>query len=354
MSIDWTRVTRELTVLGVLLTTAYSCFVGAIYAVFVPQLCEATIRVGNSTTVVGSDCTFAQNVYEDIDMLNAIVLAVNLLSAILLLAGFFYSFKRESWICEHLDVNEELPEDNLKDELVGYAAFKNALQIYNRHYYYLFVVIGVVNLINTILSIYFISKWCVQENRCYSLRHLNRLTLTHYPPLARSLRYNGFRTVTVFITNFLVVFGQVYKSASVARECYLEEKAESVSLYVPLAFNVVAKQFRALDSRQKAPVFRMPDSAAGGVPAFVAPGPGLAAPVFVPVMGGMVAPYAPYNPNLPQIAGQMPPPPTTPYDPALWRPSTDTFRAIYGGDVRDRYRRAHSRRVGVGPPSSGV
>jgi hypothetical protein len=328
MPIDWTRITRELTVLGVLVTTAYSCFVGSIYAVFVPQLCESTIRVGNSTQVVGSDCTFAQNVYVDIDLLNAVVLAVNLLSAILLLAGFVYSFQRESWICEHLDVNEELPEDNLKDELVGYASFKNALQKYNRNYFYLFVVIGVVNLVNTVLSIYFISMWST-----------------------------GFRSWTVFITNFLAVFGQVYKSASVARECYLEEKAESVSLYVPLAFNVVAKQFRALDSRQKAPVFRMPDAAAGGpaggMPAFVAPGPAIVSPVFVPVMGGMIA--QPYNTNLPQLAGQMPPPPTTPYDPSMWRPSADTFRAIYGGDVRERYRRAHSRRAGpAGAPSSGV
>ena len=51
--------------------------------------------LANVTQVYYAECTFAQNVYEDIDFFNTVVLGVNLASAILLLIGFAFEFKRE-------------------------------------------------------------------------------------------------------------------------------------------------------------------------------------------------------------------------------------------------------------------
>ena len=154
---------REATVAGVLLVKAYSCFIGAFFAVFVPQRC--TQQVGD--TIVNTDCTFAQNVYEDIDRLNLITLLVNLASAMSLLAGFYYEWRRERWIIQHLDVDYSRGEDALVKDIAGNEALRLGLQQYNQRYYRAFVFIGVVNAANVALSIYFMTFW-----------------------------YNGFRTVT--------------------------------------------------------------------------------------------------------------------------------------------------------------
>jgi hypothetical protein len=67
------------------------------------------------------------------------------------------------------------------------------------------------------------------------------------------LYYDGFKTMTTFFTNALLIFMRVQKSLSIAKTCEKELKAQSVFLSEPVAFNSIAAM----------------ESIAYGVPAFV-------------------------------------------------------------------------------------
>jgi hypothetical protein len=218
---------REATVFAMLLASAYSCVVGAFFAVFVPQKCpiDQYYTEGNVTktfTVTDRECSFAENVYINIDGYNVATLIVNLVSALLLLAGFAFEFQRSAWIIEHLDVDYDKPENNLAEDLVGYESFRLALYKLNKTYYNLFLAIGIVNTANVGMSIYLIYLW-----------------------------YANFRSITTFITSFLLVFNRIYYSITVAADCRDSLKAQSVSLVEPLSFNAVAKQYRGFDQRSQ-------------------------------------------------------------------------------------------------------
>ena len=137
---------REASVVFLLLVKAYSCFVGAFFAVFVPQKCG---EVGGQAV----DCTFAQNVYEDIDRLNAITLAVNAIAAASLLAGFVVEFRRERWIILHLDVDYNKSEENLKGDLDRYFQLRHSLLAWNLSYLHAFIAIAVINVANVALGL---------------------------------------------------------------------------------------------------------------------------------------------------------------------------------------------------------
>jgi hypothetical protein len=104
--------------------------------------------------------------------------------------------------------------------LVGYESFRQTLFKLNKTYYNLFLAIGIVNTVNVGMSIYLIYLW-----------------------------YANFRSITTFLTSFLLVFNRIYYSVSVAAHCRDSLKAQSVSLVEPLSFNAVAKQYRGFDQR---------------------------------------------------------------------------------------------------------
>ena len=202
---------RELTVIAILLVKAYSCFVGAFFAVFVPQRCETEVR----GVKVATDCTFAQNVYEDIDRLNAITLVVNAVAAVSLLAGFYFEWRRERWIIEHLDVDYSRGEDYLKKDIAGHEGVRLHLEQFNRRYNRGFIFIMLINLANVCLSIYFLTFW-----------------------------YADYRTVTTFLTSFALLFRYLINSVLVSQQSEAEVKALSVNLVEPVAFNVVGARHR--------------------------------------------------------------------------------------------------------------
>jgi hypothetical protein len=164
---------------------------------------------------VNTDCTFAQNVYEDIDRLNLITLLVNLASALSLLAGFYYEWRRERWIIEHLDVDYSKGENNLVKDIQGHETLRLHLTQYNLRYFRAFALIGLLNVANVCLSIYFLTFW-----------------------------YADYRTATTFLTSFALLFRYLVNSLLVSQQSQAEVKALSVDLVEAIAFNAVGKRHR--------------------------------------------------------------------------------------------------------------
>jgi hypothetical protein len=202
----------ELVSILTLLVSAYSVIIGASFAVFVPQACGHTVGSGTNATRYEAECTFEENTYIDIDAFNALVLAVNFVSVLLLLAGFGFEMVRERFIITNFAVDLEVSDDNLEMALMstGRTELLQQLHWYNSRYMWIFSFLLVFNIANVGLSAVLIRQW-----------------------------YAGYRSVTTFITNFIILFSRLGRSIMLARTCILENQAQSANIMQFLTFNVV-------------------------------------------------------------------------------------------------------------------
>ena len=56
--------------------------------------------------------------------------------------------------------------------------------------------------------------------------------------------YDGFKTMTTFFTNALLIFMRVQKSISISKTCEKQLKAQSVFLSEPVAFNTIDEKHK--------------------------------------------------------------------------------------------------------------
>ena len=202
----------EIVSLLTLLVSAYSVVIGASFAVFVPQACGHTAGSGANATRYEAECTFEENTYIQIDAFNALVLGVNFVSVLLLLGGFGFELVRERFIITNFAVDLEVSDDNLEMALMstGRTELMQNLHWYNSRYMWIFSFLLVFNIVNVALSAVLIRQW-----------------------------YAGYRSITTFITNFIILFSRLGRSIMLARTCILENQAQSANIMQYLTFNVV-------------------------------------------------------------------------------------------------------------------
>lgn len=208
---------RELAVLGYGLIALYTCVFGSLLAIFVPQLCDGPgfVMGPNSTavlTTVRLECTLEQNVYIDIDPLNAVALGLNFLTCIFLIGGFAFEFYRERFLCQNFDVDYAQPDNNLEVDLAKYDELRDELHRWNQSYHDIFVVILLVATVNVIVS----------------------GILVFSPQF-----YQGYRGITTFATNVIFLATRLSNTVFLSQTSATTVRAISVNLAEPLQFNTV-------------------------------------------------------------------------------------------------------------------
>lgn len=197
---------RELAVLGYGLIALYTCVFGSLLAIFVPQLCDApSVVMGrNGTAAMGNarvECTLEQNVYIEIDAVNAVALFFNFLTCALLLGGFIFEFYRERFICRHFDIDYSKPEGFLDSDLMTHDTLRRELIAWNKRYHDIFVIIIAVASINVVISgvLVFSAQWFQGTSRqvhgsplTNNVPTSNGPTLPPLPKLNRLSRCNDF------------------------------------------------------------------------------------------------------------------------------------------------------------------
>lgn len=209
---------RRFQSLLVLLVSAYSCSVGTLLVVFVPQRCTSYVGgLFNATAVeVASECSFQENVWVNISPYNAGVLVVSFLTVFALYYGFSVEAQRDAWIVRHFNADHGKPDDLLRQELnpelhPENAGLRQKLSDLNTHYYRVFAGIAVLWSINVLLS--------------------SIVCFFYY--------YQDYRTATTFIMSLILVGQRLSASVALSRDCLQDCKAESVNLQEAVAFNVV-------------------------------------------------------------------------------------------------------------------
>jgi hypothetical protein len=221
------NVKQKLLILFFMGLDIYRILVGSFYSIFVPQKCtvKSLIQGSNSTEIETSHtCELKENVY-DLTPFNWFVLALNAFTALSIAIALIWEFKRESWMVNHLDVDPEKPDNNLDDELElkneeniivpKYHHMKQSLLRKNKIYYYLFLTVALIATLNFGFSL-----------------------------ALMVIFYDGFKTMTTFSTNALVIFMRIQKSLVIAKTCEKQLKAQSVFLSEPVAFNTIDEKYK--------------------------------------------------------------------------------------------------------------
>lgn len=207
----------------------YRILIGSFFSIFVPQRCDVknTIPASNSTVsmvvetvefTTSHTCELKENI-SDLTSYNWFVLGLNAFTALSIAIAFIWEFKRETWMVNHLDVDPEKPDNNLDDEFAKpipkYESMKASLLKKNKIYYYLFLTVAITATLNFGFSL-----------------------------ALMVIYYDGFKTMTTFFTNALLIFMRVQKSLSIAKTCEKDLKAQSVFLSEPVAFNTIDEKYR--------------------------------------------------------------------------------------------------------------
>lgn len=197
----------------------FKIVMACLLAVVVPQYCDATDPEATDTRkALGSgDCTLEEN-FINLTAYNKAVLAINFITLGMMILSQWWSWKRERSLIEYLDYDPKLPDSNLAVVLESRPDLQAKVAFHNNRVYISAIAVVVMLLTNTILS-------CI---------------LVFSPSY-----YNGFRTVTVLISNVLLVFGVAARNMSIVRKDKAEKTASSLVQNVPVAYNVIDADWAA-------------------------------------------------------------------------------------------------------------
>ena len=111
---------QRIKVTGIFFLQFYKVMTGTLLSLFVPQACYAEITNSSSTEMnTVQICSLSQN-FDNNEIYHKSTLYWNCLSFLLFIMCYIFELKRENWAIKFLDINNNIPDNALKEKL-----FKN-------------------------------------------------------------------------------------------------------------------------------------------------------------------------------------------------------------------------------------
>ena len=190
----------------------YSIMVGSFLSIFVPEHCTSYVAVCSDKSNTGAGSS-----------LGAGVLVFNCLTAAAFVVSGGLFNRRETWLIEWLDADDEFPPTHLGHIIDAYPRIRDALRRHNLRCLSATRVTAVAVLINFVLS------------SCLLLRNVTRAEKECCPGILPG----ATKTVTALLTNTLLVLAKLlHRLATTGRS--LRETAGVSSVHqLPLVYNVI-------------------------------------------------------------------------------------------------------------------
>ena len=149
----------------------FKVFMACLLSVFVPQHCPET----------GTTCTLEDN-FKNLTIFNEFVVAFNFITLFVFLNLYRVQNKRETYMISHLDVNPEIPDNALEESLKNNQKILERISGLNHKLYNWTIGCVICHIFNTVFS---------------------GILIFYY-------FYDGFKSVTTLLTNFLLVCNKLY------------------------------------------------------------------------------------------------------------------------------------------------
>lgn len=193
--------------IGSLFAECFKVLMACLLTVFISQKCPET----------GETCTFKEN-FTDLNPANIVILILNFIT----LGSFTYLYwietKRQFYFIKTLDVDKNLADNQLETELNNTVENKKILDtIYvlnSMQLKYVKITFGLF------ITNFILSAWLI----CFYF-------------------YDGFRSVTGLITNFLLVYKKLYDDRNVLINCK-QTIGLSTALTEPVCYNTLDEKIK--------------------------------------------------------------------------------------------------------------
>ena len=213
---------QRIKVMGIFTLQFYKVMMGTMLSIFVPQACYEPI--GGTTDVGTTDggttddrtllvCSLSQN-YEKKSVYHQITLYWNFFSFFCFVCSYILELRRENWAIKFLDIDNDKPDNSLKNIIVTEPKLDSHMDKLNKMYLY-----G----LSTTAFIYFV-------NVCLMINILKQ-------------DYHSMSTISCFISFVMLVQMKLYNSLSVAYQSVKNDKMTSAFMSEFVSYNVLDKDY---------------------------------------------------------------------------------------------------------------
>ena len=185
----------------ILLSESFKVLMATLLSIVVPQRCD------NQPDKL---CTMIDN-FTNLTNYNTAVTVFNFLTLVGFIGLYVVEYMRENWCIEYLDIDNNIANTNLKTEIEKYPEYKEHMIILNNNYYKMSIAIVTFNIINFILS--------------------SVLIYVYY--------YLDYRSITVLITNFILIIDKLINCFNVSNKSVEEMLPISAYMTTPVVFNII-------------------------------------------------------------------------------------------------------------------
>ena len=203
---------QRLKVTGIFCLQIYKILTGTLLTIFVPQSCEYLSLETNKTE--NNVCTLTENL-ENSDNYHKKTLYWNIVTMILFLGYYIIELKRENWAIEYLDIDNDKPDNSLKEIIKKEPKLDKEMDKLNIYYYYFLCSTMFAYFINILLMIKIL----------YS-------------------DYHSSSTISCFMSFVLLVLMKLYNSFIVARQSIKNDKMMSAYMSEFVSYNVLDKDYK--------------------------------------------------------------------------------------------------------------
>jgi hypothetical protein len=184
----------------------YRVLMGTFLGVFVPLKCKGKI------------CTVKDNIYTK-DTYHVITNCYNMASFMVIIGFYFVEIKRENWSIEHLDIDEDLPLNNLDEEIEAYPTYKSKMKHMNIMYH----------------RMIYLARFMLISNFAVS-------------GVLVGFNYYNINTMNSILSFFMLVFMKLHKAKNIADSSIHDEMVYSGYLTAPKVYNTIDVDYKIVDA----------------------------------------------------------------------------------------------------------
>ena len=212
-------IVQRIKVAGIFLLQVYKVTTGTMLSLFIPQSCEDN-SLANTTESGSRICSLQEN-YENADGYHQTVMYWNAFSFFTFFTYYMVELRREEWAIKFLDIDNDKPDNSLKQIIVKEPKLDKTMDKLNRWYYRTLLFNCGVYGINLGLSAKLVKDG-----------------------------YHSSSTLSCFASFSLLVLMKLYNSLEVARQSVKNDKMMSAYMSEFVSFNVLDKDY--VEAKQKA------------------------------------------------------------------------------------------------------
>ncbi len=207
-------IVQRIKVFGIFALQFYKVMTGTMLTLFIPQACY----IDNEREQL-KICSLTEN-YENTEVFHKTTFYWNGFSFFLFIMTYILELRREHWAIKYLDINNDIPDNALKEKIVLEPELDRVMDKLNKFYFRSLIVTSGVYCINVLLMI--------------------KIIITDY---------HSVSTLSCFFSFVLLVLMKLYNSLSVGHQSVKNDKMMSAFMNEFVSYNVLDSDY--LEQKEK-------------------------------------------------------------------------------------------------------